>query len=64
MRVYVDKERCMGHNRCLEVCPECFTVDEAGKSEPKFDRPPQEWEDRVRLAARCCPEMAILIIDE
>ena len=32
MKVTVDPDRCQGHARCWEICPEVFSLDEVGHS--------------------------------
>ncbi|MEC8729926.1 MAG: ferredoxin [Actinomycetota bacterium] len=64
MRVFVDEEKCQGHNRCFDIAPELFDVDDYGTAFALNDGVvPEELEDKARLAAANCPEFAITIED-
>jgi len=64
MRVFVDEEKCQGHNRCFAIAPELFDVDDYGTAFALKDGVvPAELEDKARLAAANCPEFAITIED-
>ena len=64
MRVFVDEEKCQGHNRCFAIAPELFDVDDYGTAFVLDDGVvPAELEDKARLAAANCPEFAITIED-
>ncbi len=64
MRVFVDEEKCQGHNRCFAIAPELFDVDDYGTAFALNDGVvPGELEDKARLAAANCPEFAITIED-
>jgi ferredoxin len=60
MRVHVDSERCQGHNRCYALAPELFDVDDLGYAHELGDGAvPVGMEEKARLAAANCPELAI-----
>lgn len=61
MKVRVDLDRCQGHNRCIVVAPEAFTADDLGYSHVTAEEVGGELAERVRLAARNCPERAIFL---
>ncbi len=65
MRVRVDDERCEGHGRCYALAPVVFQPDDLGNAQVVGDGtvPPGE-EDRARLAAANCPEVAITIEED
>ncbi len=64
MRVFVDEEKCQGHNRCFAIAPELFDVDDYGTAFALNDGVVHaELEDKARLAAANCPEFAITIED-
>ena len=64
MRVTVDLDKCVGHARCQEFCPEVYGTDEVlGKCQILVDEVPEELKDRARLGARNCPEAAIRIVE-
>jgi ferredoxin len=61
MKVTVDPDRCQGHARCWEICPEVFDLDEEGHSVVASDEVPPEHEKAVESAAYNCPERAITV---
>lgn len=62
MRVYVDADKCQGHNRCYALAPELFDVDDYGNAIVIGDGSvPSELEEKARLAVANCPEFAITI---
>jgi ferredoxin len=64
MKVWVDPERCRGHALCLTHAPDAFEfIDLEDRSvviEGAEDRVPAEL---FHIAARECPEQAIVIED-
>ncbi len=64
MKVYVDPDRCQGHNRCYAISPELFAVDDFGTASAKHAGVvPPGLEEQARLAAANCPEFAITVED-
>jgi ferredoxin len=62
VKVSVDPDKCQGHNRCYALAPELFDVDDYGYATAIGDGTvPPELEDKARLAAANCPEVAITI---
>ena len=65
MKVWVDPDRCRGHALCLTHAPEAFEfIDLEDRSvviEGAVDRVPV---DVFRVAARECPERAIVIEED
>lgn len=62
MRVSVNIERCQGHARCEDICPEVFATDAVeGKCVIRLEDVPVELEEKARLAVRNCPEGALRI---
>ncbi|MFB4309692.1 ferredoxin [Actinomadura sp. GTD37] len=61
MQVSVDPDRCQGHARCWEICPEVFELDEQGHGAAPVGEVPPELQDKARDAARNCPERAITV---
>jgi ferredoxin len=62
MRVRVDSDACMGHNRCYALAPELFDVDDLGQAVVIGDGTvTAELEEKARLAVANCPEYAISI---
>ena len=65
LRIRVDLDLCQGHSVCMEEAPEVFRVMERGTHYPQVQvltefPPPDHW-DRVREAARYCPNRVITI---
>jgi ferredoxin len=64
MKVFVDAEKCQGHNRCFAIAPELFDVDDLGNAFVIGDGVvPAELEAKARLAVANCPERAITIAE-
>jgi ferredoxin len=64
MKVFVDAEKCQGHNRCFAIAPELFDVDDLGNAFVIGDGAvPVELEAKARLAMANCPERAITIAE-
>jgi ferredoxin len=62
MHVTVDADRCQGHARCWELCPEAFSLDDIGHGAVTITGPvPAALEEPVAKAAANCPERAIII---
>lgn len=61
MRASVDRDRCQGHARCWEICPEVFDLDHGGYAQVLFAEIPEELQAKARNAADACPERAIRI---
>ena len=61
MKVSVDEDMCQGHARCWEICPEVFSLDEAGHTVVESADVPGEFEEDVAEAAANCPERAITV---
>jgi ferredoxin len=61
MRVSVDADRCQGHARCWDLCPEVFDLDDEGHAIVRLAEVPPEFEDAARDAVRNCPERAIVL---
>ena len=60
MRVHVDRSRCRGYGMCTETAPSVFRFDDEGyAAADDRELSPAEIE-AVRLAARLCPERAIV----
>jgi ferredoxin len=59
VKVTVDPDRCQGHARCWEICPEVFSLDEEGHSVASAAEVPPELRAAVTRAAGNCPERAI-----
>lgn len=61
MKATVDPDRCQGHARCWEICPEVFALDEEGHATVAVAVVPLGSEDKARQAVINCPERAIAV---
>jgi ferredoxin len=61
LKVAVDADRCEGHARCWQICPEVFSLDEEGHALVPVAEVPPEFEESARQAADNCPERAITV---
>ena len=59
MKVYIDREGCIGCGMCAEICPEVFRMADDGLSETY--KSPDGFEIQVRDAAVGCPVEVIHI---
>lgn len=65
MTVSVDRDLCQGHAACEGECPEVFRADGPGRTvRVLIDEPPPELHDKVRSAARYCPNQVISLHEE
>ena len=61
VKVVVDPDVCQGHARCWEICPQVFSLDEAGHAAVASPDVPPGLECDVEEAAANCPERAIAL---
>jgi ferredoxin len=62
MRAEVDQLKCRTVGRCVKACPEVFRFQVGSKrATVTLDPIPPALEEKVREAARGCPEKAVLI---
>jgi ferredoxin len=59
MHAVIDPERCQGHARCWEICPDVFALDDEGLAHVTTPDVPPALEGKAREAADNCPERAI-----
>lgn len=59
MKAYVDQDGCISCGLCIEVCPEVFSYNEDGKSEPIKDDIPENCLERAEEARDGCPVSVI-----
>jgi ferredoxin len=65
LRVRVDQKKCQGHNRCQQIAPSLFELDELGNAHEIGDgRVPASMEEKAWLAKANCPELAIDVIED
>jgi ferredoxin len=62
MRVRVDRERCFGYGRCVDLVPEVFHLDDDDKSvaDDTTDVPAS----RLAMAVWACPMQALTLFDD
>lgn len=61
-KVWVDPDKCQGHNRCYSLAPELFDVDELGMASAKGDGiVPADLLDKAQKAVANCPEYAVTL---
>jgi ferredoxin len=64
MQIFIDAEKCQGHNRCYALAPELVDVDDLGMAVLLGDGSvPVELEAKARLLVANCPEYAITIAE-
>ena len=61
MRVFVDKELCIGSEACVDICPEVFEIQDDIAVIKIDDDVPEELEAAVEEAAEACAVEAITI---
>ncbi len=61
MKIVVDYELCEANAVCMDVCPECFRVEEDDSLTVLVEKPPADLVPKVREAARLCPRQAITL---
>lgn len=62
MKVAVDRSRCTGHNRCVDLADDLFDVDDQGFAFPlESGEVPAGREGAAQNAADNCPEQAVLL---
>jgi ferredoxin len=62
MKINVDRSKCEGYGKCVEVTPKVFKLDEKFISvvlDPKGDT-----DQKILFAARVCPTKAIILEEE
>jgi ferredoxin len=61
-RIIVDKDKCLGHTKCIATAPGLFDLDEDGYAQPLVDHVTGLDERDADLAVRGCPEGAITTV--
>ena len=61
VKAAVDPDKCQGHARCWEICPEVFELDDEGHAFVQVGEIPAELEAKATEAANNCPERAITL---
>ncbi len=63
MKVYVDKELCIGCEACVDICPEVFEIQDDVAVVKLDDDVPEDLEAAVEEAAEACAVEAIVVED-
>lgn len=64
VKIWVDADKCQGHNRCYNISSELFDVDDEGYATALNDgEVPAGLEAKAELAILNCPERAISIVE-
>jgi ferredoxin len=64
MKIVIDYDLCEANAVCMDVCPECFRVEEDDTLTVLVERPPESLRAKVEEAVRLCPRQAISIIED
>jgi ferredoxin len=64
VKVWVDPDKCQGHNRCYSLAPELFDVDDLGNASAiGAGEVPADLVEKARRAVANCPEYAITLTE-
>ena len=64
MKIVVDYELCEANAVCMDVCPECFRVEDDDTLTVLVERPPESLRAKVEEAVRLCPRQAISLKED
>jgi ferredoxin len=64
LKIVVDYELCEANAVCMDVCPECFRVEDDDTLTVLVERPPERLRAKVEEAVRLCPRQAISIQED
>jgi ferredoxin len=59
VKIVVDYELCEANAVCMDVCPECFRVEDDDTLTVLVEKPPESLRAKVEEAVRLCPRQAI-----
>ncbi len=59
MKIVVDYDLCESNAVCMDVCPECFRVEEDDTLTVLIESPPDNLRGKVEESVRLCPRQAI-----
>ena len=62
MKIEVDKNRCELNAQCVFVAPELFRIE--GDTLIHETNVPEHLQQKARMAAKVCPQLAIKLIEE
>jgi ferredoxin len=64
VRIAIDFDLCEANAVCMDVCPECFRVEEDDTLTVIVERPGEELRSKVEEAVRLCPRQAISLVED
>jgi ferredoxin len=64
MKIVVDYDLCEANAVCMDVCPECFRVEDDDSLTILVERPPEKLRQKVEEAVRLCPRQAISLDED
>jgi ferredoxin len=64
MKIVIDYDLCEANAVCMDVCPECFRVEEDDTLTVLVENPGEELRGKVEEAVRLCPRQAIAIQED
>ena len=59
MKIVVDYDLCEANAVCMDICPECFRVEEDDTLTVLIEEPGKELLVKVEEAVRLCPRQAL-----
>jgi ferredoxin len=63
MKIVVDYDLCEANAVCMDVCPDCFRVEDDDTLTVLIERPPESLRKQVEEAVRLCPRQAIRLVE-
>ena len=64
MKIVIDYDLCEANAVCMDVCPECFRVEEDDTLTVLIDSPDKSLRGKVEEAVRLCPRQAISLAED
>ncbi len=64
MKIVIDYDLCEANAVCMDICPECFRVEEDDSLTVLIESPPENLRSKVEEAVRLCPRQAISLAKE
>jgi len=64
MKIVVDYDLCEANAVCMDVCPECFRVEDDDTLTILVERPLEKLRQKVEEAVRLCPRQAISLLED
>ncbi len=64
MKIVIDYDLCEANAVCMDICPECFLVEEDDSLTVLIERHPENLRGKVEEAVRLCPRQAISLAKE